>query len=473
MKQNKFLMIAGVLLLSLALLFTSVNPAKAAEIDDDGLVAAGETIDDDLMTGADMVIIDGTVNGNLLVGGQTVTINGTVKGDALIAANAIVIGENAVIEGNIFAASSTIEIAGKVSGGVFGASAALTVQAPATIDGNIYYAGYSVEMEKDTTVNKDLFTAVYQAMLNGNVMRDVRFAGGAMELGGSVGRNVEIDMGTSSTDEKDPSTTMKGMPFMQQPGVPPAIPSGLRVSKDAVIGGKLSYTSSIDQSAGIKAQPAQGIVFSTPVPGDGNSTSKGTAPREKDSFLAKFLTWLWESMRNFITLLLLGLAVAWKLACCFGKPVEQLRSKPMPSAGNGFVAILLGYFGAFFVGVAILLVGILISIFTLGGLSRIVFGLGFSSLALAFTVFTLLVNFGSKLVVAGLVGDWVMKKVSPEGNNNLYVSLSVGIVLYSIVASLPFIGWIFAFAATLYGYGAIWLAYIAWREANKAQVQVV
>ena len=101
--------------------------------------------------------------------------------------------------------------------------------------------------------------------------------------------------------------------------------------------------------------------------------------------------------------MLAGLAL-WLLPKLLKNTADKAAEKMLPAAGSGFLALLAGYVGAFMAGVLILGVGILFMVITLGTLGRVVFGIGFSSLSLAFTVFLLLVNYGSKLVLAYLVG---------------------------------------------------------------------
>nr|MBI2905809.1 hypothetical protein [Chloroflexota bacterium] len=71
-------------LVLLAVLFGAAAPARAVEIDNDGTVAAGEVVDDDLILSGDKVTMDGMVNGILIASGGEVTINGTVNGDLIV-----------------------------------------------------------------------------------------------------------------------------------------------------------------------------------------------------------------------------------------------------------------------------------------------------------------------------------------------------------------------------------------------------
>ncbi len=169
MRNRNIFHLLAVLLFMFLLMTGSFQSAQAAEFDKNGQLSKGEVVNDDLFTGADIVVVDGEVNGNLLASADSITINGIVNGNALLLGRTIVVSETAVINGNLFAGASTIEIAGQVTGSVFGGSAALMLKETAVVGSNIYYGGYSLEMDQGSQVGIDLFAGVYQAMLKGSI----------------------------------------------------------------------------------------------------------------------------------------------------------------------------------------------------------------------------------------------------------------------------------------------------------------
>lgn len=463
MNHKPVLRFAAALLLTFMLLGVSLQPTQAAEFDPDGSLGDGEVVNDDLFTAANFVTIDGVVNGNLLASGSTVTIHGTVNGDAVLIANSIYISEGAIIDGNLVVGSATIDIAGKVTGSVFGGSAAITLKESAVVGRNVYYGGYSLEQVKGSQVGADLFAGVYQAMLKGNVARDARLAAGAVELSGEIGRDAVIELGETAPEESEPPSFV---PSLGQPGIPPSIQPGLRVAEGAVIKGRLAYTASQPMTSGIQVQPEGGVVYATPVPPQTPSVAK-PSPRTQVTMSA--LNWLWRTLRNLVTLLILGLLSVWLLPVLLKQAAEQARAQTLPAAGIGVVTVLVVYLSAFVATIAIFGLGLLVSLLTLGGLSKAVFGLGYSGLALVVTVFTLLVTYGSKLVVAYLGGQWIMDRLAPEARGKSYLAMAIGVLIYVILAAIPFVGWVFALIATLIGIGALWLVYRAWSASRHPQ----
>jgi hypothetical protein len=167
-------------------------------------------------------------------------------------------------------------------------------------------------------------------------------------------------------------------------------------------------------------------------------------------------------------LLVFGALVLWKGPALLNMVIEKARTQALPAAGWGLVVIIAGYVGAFVLGVLILALGILLGIATLGGLSDTVFGIGFSGLGLALTAFSFLVGYGSKLVVAYLVSQLAVQRLTPQYAENKAVVLVVGVVLYVIIRGIPLLGWLVGIVVTLVGVGAMWLAFREWRARTAA-----
>ncbi len=458
MEKNKRFHLISIFFCVFVLMTVIFIPVQAAEFRQDGLLESDEVIDDDLFIGGDTVDINGEVNGNLLVSGNVVTLNGKVNGNAIIMGNSIHVTEDAEVDGNLFVGSATLTIAGRVTGSVFSGSASLLLNGTSDIGRNVYYGGYSLETAEGSQIKKDLFAGIYQAMLKGSIERDIKAGAGAFELSGSVGRDVNVDLGIISNESDQSMAFMKNMPFMQNPDIPDTIPAGLRISDKAAIGRNLTYSCSKDLSDGIQSKPGGEVVYK-PI-----STAETVQER---GFINHFLMWLIDTARKFITLLILGLLAAWLVPLLLKRTEEQVRTQPLPSAGHGALTVILGYLAAFIAAGIIFAVGILISLLTLGGLSKVIFGVGFSGLSLVVTVFTFLVSYGSKLVVAFMAGNWILSKVAPSAKGKNYWAMVIGVILYVIVSSIPLVGWIFALAATIIGMGALWLVYREWRKSRQ------
>ncbi len=422
---------------SLALILTLglAGPVAAVEIQGGDTVTIGqeEVIDDDLILGANQVTMDGTVNGDLIAGGMEVVINGTVDGSLVVGGQSVTIN-------------------GRVTGSVYGAGASITFGPEASVGRNVFLAGYSLGAKNGSVVGRDALLSGYQAILGGEVGRNVRADVGALELNGKVGGDVQANVG-------EPQADFPRFAPAFMPGAPPMVAPGLRVGPEAEIGGQLTYTSAVEQSSAIEAQPEGGVAYQTPEPGE----RPEARPAPRVGFAFNLLDWFIARGREFITLLIFGAIMLWRGPALLEAVVTQAQTKALPAAGWGLVVIIGGYVGAAIAGGLILALGILLGIATLGGLSGTIFGIGFSGLGLTLTAFSFLVAYGSKLVVAYLVSRLVVQRLTPQYAGNKAVVLVVGVVLYVILRGIPLLGWLVGIGVTLVGVGAMWLAFREWR----------
>lgn len=454
--MKAILRITLALMMVLFLMIGSSQSVQAAEFDEDGRIEADEIIDDDVFLSGDQIVVDGTVNGLLLATGDTITINGTINGDLFVFGNKVEVSPSATIEGNVFFGSRTATLQGQVMGSVFGGSASAILGEGATVSRNLFYGGYSFQSAADSQVERDLYVGGYQAILDGEIGRDAGFGGGALEVSGSVGRDLKANVDGGRASFFNPN--MSG-----QEDLPAAIEPGLRVAESAVIGNQIIYTSRAPEVEAIQVEPEGGIVVQTPIP---NESDGRVQPVQTPSITVRYpvLGWLWDVVRDTITLLAFGALALWLLPRLLHRTVDQARTRTGASAGYGLLTIFGGYFSILVAIVLILLVGIGLSILSLGGLSMPVFGVGFSTLALFVVIFTLLVSTISKVIVSFLIGYLLLDQVAPNASNRQILALIAGVLIYVLVSSIPYVGWLIGIAATLVGVGAMWLAYRAWRN---------
>ncbi len=424
--------------LTLMLVLGLAGAALAADFRAGDTITIGkdEVIDDDLIITGQNVIVDGTINGDLVATGRTVIINGKVLG-------------------SVIASGQSITINGQIGGTLYSAGASLTLGSQAVVERNLFFGGYSLTTAPGSLVKLDGSIGGYQAILNGEIQRDLLAGIGALELNGIVGRNAAVDVG-------EPSTTVQPdfwRSFIEG-DMPATIPPGLRVGADAKIAGKLTYSSPVEQSSGIAAQPQGGVAYSAPVVNPAGSTAAAVAATPPQNLL---ISWLWSRLRELITLLVVGGLALWLLPKLFQRVVTQVRAAPMPATAWGFAVLILGYLAAFLaMGLLIVLIGGLASL-TLAGLAWGTFWVGTAGLSALATFFTLLVVYVSKVVVAYPIGRWILHRfqgeaaVEPVGWNRGW-PLLIGVLLYVLVIGIPYLGILVSSVVTLLGMGAMWLS---------------
>jgi cytoskeletal protein CcmA (bactofilin family) len=465
--HSPWVRIAFVFVFITGLILASTSTVEAAGYDDDGIIEKGETINDDIYLNGDEVRIDGTVYGNVLITANNTTITGSIHGDVFAFGDTITLTNTGVIDGNLIAGVSTVQVSGKINNSLVSGGSSLVLYQGAEIGRNVYYGGFSLEANPQTDVGVDVFAAAYQLIFGGTVKRDVNAAAGAIELDGDIGRNATFNLGEANY-------TVDVLSF--PPALPASILPGLRVSYDAKIGGDLKYTYSRNESATINSQPGGKIIYQTPVPSQRSLPQPAAQIERQTNFWGWligqfFLGTLKRFWVNLFSLLLLGGLVVAFLPGLLKDSTTQLSLRPMASLGYGLLVGISGYIALILAGLVILALGIIFTIISLGGLGTATFGLGFASLGFAGTVFTMLVIYASKLIVAYLVGRWILKGIAPQSRaaQMPFWCLAIGVLVYAILRSLPFVGWIIALVVILFGLGAIWLAFLSWRNLRKSE----
>jgi hypothetical protein len=237
---------------------------------------------------------------------------------------------------------------------------------------------------------------------------------------------------------------------------------GVRVSDDAQVGGKLTYTSSQNVTASLDKVTSGVVVYQTPVPYERQNTrfeSRGDVKEFDRRNIGSFLfgAVALNIARNFIKLMALGALALWLLSKPFQRLVNAAYAEPMKAIGWGFVLVAIGFLAIFIVPLVFVLVGILIGFISLASLLSFWFGLLGLTLLLAFTLFFFVVFTVSKILAAYMFGRWLLMGLFKMEEDKPWLNLLVGVFLYVMIRAIPFIGFLAGFTATLIGAGAFWL----------------
>lgn len=411
------------------LLLLGVGSVAASDIrnGDSIVIGSGEVIDDDLLLFGNTITMNGTVNGDLIAFGNTVTVNGTVNGSAVLG-------------------GQSLRVNGTVKGTLYAGGTSMVLGSNAVVERNAMVGAYGLQSDPGSVIRRDLSMGGMQAVLSGKIDRDLNFGGQALELNGDIGRNVRAEVAEAT---QFPTNINFGQ------NLPPAIQPGLRVSKDAVIGGQLSYTSPTEQANAILAQPVGGVVFQQ------QQVDAQAAP------VVSPYEWLFARVRDFFTVLVIGLLALWLIPKWVNTAVEHAHTKPLASTAWGLVMLIAGYAIALVAIVAIVAIGIVVGTTTLGGLAAAVFGVGLSAFTIYVTVFTALVLWGAKVIVACLTGTLLLHAIAKQSAVNRFLAFVIGLLLFEIVAAIPILGPIVTFVVMLLGLGAIWYVYYERRKTTQ------
>jgi len=432
------------------------TPAYAFEENHDGIIPAGQTINDDLLVSAETIVIDGIVNGDVIASSNHTIINGTINGNLILNTNTAEI--NGFVNGSLAAACQQLVVNSTVAGSIYFAGAELDLGPDAQINRNILFFGFSLAADPGSNVGTDLHGTGYQVNLDGFIGGNILLDVAAAEISGRVGGDASLMVG--EPEAKSPRLTWLQIwsNFWKSDISIETIPMGLRISPEAEIDGQLSYKSGTEQADTIMAEPGGGVEF-TP----------DTSALEEQKNTAKL--WVVARLREVLTLLALGGLAIWLLPTTINRSGTQLHTKPLKAFGWGLVSLVTGYAGLLFALFLLIVLGVLLAIVTLGGLANAVFWIGTSGLVMVASIFTLVVVYGSKIVVAYLLGEMVVSRSHLNRSHLNVLALLFGIAIYMLLRLIPVVNVIVGILATLLGMGALVMA-IKHRPKKISTVEV-
>jgi cytoskeletal protein CcmA (bactofilin family) len=410
-------LLALVILTLLLAGLVAASPVGALETrsGDEVVIGSDQVIEDDVYVTANEVVVDGTIRGDLIAFGGSIAVDGTVEGDLIGAAQAV-------------------EIGGTVEDDVRIAGQTLLLDEGAEVEDDLIAAGFSLENVPDSAVGGTVMYAGYQALLQGTVGEDVNAAANGLELGGEVGANVDAEV-----DGEDGGPP----PFLFAPQADlPTVDSGLTLTDSATVGGNLTYESSTEAQIAAQAQ-IEGEVVGEERP----------AEAEEDAYT--FADAVFDNLRSFIALLLVGLILIWIAPNWIRRRAGTVLDRPLASLGWG----VLGLVAFLALGVAILLatlvLAVILGLLTLGGLVALIVVLGLLAevvLVLAFWIFTIYL---AQIVVSFLAGLLLVETVRPGRGSGRVLPLVVGLILYVMLRAVPVLGPLVGLAVVLLGLGAL------------------
>jgi hypothetical protein len=364
-------------------------------------VPSGVTIQNDIILFGDAVVIDGTVDGDVIALGNTVRVNGIVSGALVTAAQSVTVN-------------------GTVGGSVYAASLILALGPACQAKRSVYFAGGELDSAQGGAIARDINAIALGARLEGELGRNMKAIIGPVELLRLAVQGINSLLGANRIQ----------LPPLLAPtsSIPDA--SGLhltRASVDALL------------SMGIAA-PAHSV---TP-----------TAAIDTDLLL----DWLLRFGLDLVTYVILGLLLVLLAPRMLACGADRLRVSPWAALGWGMAVFATGIVALILALAVVIASSMLFWALALGALGTLIFTVGLFSVLLAAVLYVFLVLFGSKLVAAFFVGRLILSAISPRVADTKAWCMLLGILVYLLLAAVPYLGWVVAIAATFFGLGAIWMS---------------
>jgi hypothetical protein len=443
---GKILIVLGVVLLASVML---TAPVLAADIRTKDVIVIDQDVDDDLYLFAGSITVNATVHGDLIAAGGDITINGLVEGD-------------------LWAAGGKIIINGTVADDVRFAGSDLKLGPGGQVGDDLFGAGFGFGAGSGSAIASDVFVAGYQALLGGEIGGNVEVAAAGLEISGHIAGDVEAEVEEPDPEFEQYSYFMR----MWSPYMPERIiGSGLAIEEDAQIDGELTYTSPV--TADIPDGAVGGaIVYQTPVPDVGEAAEVEIPEVPAGALTAAaivgwLIRWVMGIVRNFVTLLAIGVLLLWLVPKWLKEVVQHWKEKPVHSLGWG-VAVLLAFLVIVpLLFIVMIILDIILGILTLGGLVGIITGVIMvleSALVVGFWIISVYIT---KIAFSYLIGWLILKRTAPKWVDKAMglIPLLIGLVIFVLVRSIPFLGGLFSLLVTVFGLGAMWM--LAWVRIYK------
>ena len=421
--------IFSIITITLVAVFSVAQTAHAEGIITDGKIPAGKVIDNDAIIFGEHVVVDGSVNGDLIALGTTVTINGDVNG-------------------SLITAGQDITIDGEIQGSVYSIGSTLNLGPSSKVERNVYFTGLRLVTEPGSVVGRDLVAASLRAQLAGQVGRDFKATIGLLEFIDIIREGVEEEvlpeLQSTPADEPDNDETDEAKLDSKQVVFTPA-------SKRLV-----SYSN----------HPTGEFRYEQISTGTRNFEQINTSGIQTDVVTE----WALDRAGSFVTYLIVGLLVVWLLPNKLTDWSEKIRSAPLQSSGYGLLGLVIAFNGfviATVLAAIILTIGLGLGYITLWNLAFYFWGIGYSSLVLAFSLFTLFVFYVSKVIVSYLVGLMILERIAPNAANHKIIALILGLLIYVLLIAIPYFGWAVSVIAMIFGLGAVWLVFRGERKTSS------
>jgi hypothetical protein len=414
-QTKRWIRLAVVLALVLAGVLVTAPAARAQGILYGSTIPAGSTIEDDAILWGDTVTVDGTVNGDVFAFGRTIKINGKVTG-------------------SVITGGQTIDVEGEVGGSVYSVGLYLGLGPEAVVGRTAYLIGLRVATQPGSTVERDLSVLALSAQFHGAVGRESRAVVGLLEF---------IEIFTQSVDWQRGQIQVHAT-SLPQAAIPQAGPARF-------------------VRAALGPMPAVHAAGDTLVLAD-----EAQAAGEENA--AAPLEWFLGRLRELVILFVVGALALWLFPSALECWAERLRARPLPAAGYGLVSYIGGFAGSALLAVLLFATGLALALATFGRAAFFVWGLGYSALGLVFLIFLLLVLYGSKAIVAYLIGSLILDRW-PRVARHRILPMLLGVVLFVLLRSIPILGWVIGVVVTLMGLGAVWMG--GWKPCQDDKGQEI
>lgn len=351
------------------------------------------------------------IDHDIVLFGENVLIEGTVIGNVFILGNQVVV--NGTVDGSLVLIAQNASVGGEISGAAYALALTLDLPAHSLLERDLYAATVSLTSGADSTINRHLYALGLDAGLNGQIGGDLHTILGPIQLYNGLMRLLGFEELTLELHFETPT--------------PSVVPQGFVPLRHLR------------------------VKLLEPLP-----------PFDWGK-------WALAVLRSWAVLMIFGLLCLWLAPKPLVRSGEPLSARPWQTLGIGLLVLVVA-FNLFIVGLLLFILvfalGLGLNFLGLWQVTLALWVLAFSALLIALVGLGLFISIGSKLIVIHLVASWVFSLfVHRKAFWVNLLALLAGTVIYALLRSVPYAGWIIDLLVTSAGMGAAWLALRRPRQA--------
>jgi len=181
--------------------------------------------------------------------------------------------------------------------------------------------------------------------------------------------------------------------------------------------------------------------------------------------------WAIPTLRSLAALLIVGFLLIWLLPEQLSYSVEQARKSFWRSLFTGLLVWVFGWILVILLTLLTLGLAIFFYWISLPNLAFLIGAFGLGSIGVAVSIFFISIVFVSKIIFATMLGKLFFTRFIPKHAGIRVWPFLTGVILYVLVASIPYLGFLVATFATLVGLGALWTV-VSPRKLPKVETEV-
>jgi hypothetical protein len=180
-------------------------------------------------------------------------------------------------------------------------------------------------------------------------------------------------------------------------------------------------------------------------------------------------------LRGWGVLFVFGLLWLWLRRNTLETAGAPLRARPWRTLAIGLLVLVISlnlFLVALLLMAVIFAIGLGLNAIGLWPISIALWVLAYAHLFVGLTLLVLFIAYGTKILVSYHLVSWLMSKTAwPRTTWMAVLALFVGTLIYTLLRSVPYVGWVIGLLVIAAGMGSAWLAY---RETPRgAHVQGV